>query len=146
MLITMQPMLRLLRSRPLALLAGLWFLVAGREPPFPHPCEMDRMGSAAAASVTDGSADAHAHHQHAHDAPAPASATTDADGGGHAPDTCECVDDCCVSIVAQAAQPATLASLPLGLRAPQHLEPVAARSIDAAPRLLPFANGPPALT
>jgi hypothetical protein len=36
-LVTLLSMLRLLRSRPLALGAGLWLLAAGGEPPFPHP-------------------------------------------------------------------------------------------------------------
>jgi hypothetical protein len=162
----MPSMLRLLRSRPLALLAGLWFLVAGREPPFPHPCEMGGMGAVAAASSASEAAETatqsehvhaaqpqfehalqeHAHHGHAPVDATPVAVTADTHGDEHAPSTCECVDDCCVSVVVQA--PAAITVVPAALlpRAPRQLAAVAARTTDASPRLLPFANGPPALS
>lgn len=125
-------MLALLRSRPLALLAGLWFLVAGREPPFPHPCEMGTAGTPGA--MVGAGADASAAHAHHHDAPAPT------------PAECECVDDCCVSVVVSGAPVAALVVLPPVLRDEPRCIAVVARATDAAPRLLPYANGPPELS
>ena len=126
-------MLRLFRSRPLALLAGLWFLVAGREPPFPHPCEMG--GTAAVAAAADEPSH-HEHAQHGHEA----------SGQEQAPSECDCVDDCCVSVVVQGSGGVDVAGAGLVPRAESRIAAVAARATDAATRLLPFANGPPELT
>lgn len=138
-------MLSLLRSRPLAMLAGLWFLVAGREPPFPHPCEM-AVGSSVApqdlgAQQHDSAHDEHAHH--GHDEIATPSDSSNEDPPAH---TCECVDDCCVSAAQSAVSLALVESARVVPIALVQVRASASRVLGTAPRLLPFANGPPALT
>ncbi len=112
---------------------------------------MGGMGAVAAASSASAPADAptqfeNAHHEHAPGDATPVAVPADAHGDEHAPSTCECVDDRGGGAVVQA--PASITVVPAALLpcAPRQLAAVAARSTEASPRLLPFANGPPALS
>jgi len=132
------------RSRTLTALLGLWFVVAGQEPPFPHPCEMGMTGASVSASLAGIDApvapDEHAEHlEHArHDA---TSDDRQSDAPSH--DTCECIGDCCcapaIDWVAAPTLVAAHESASYVLRTPG-----VARAPSAATRyLLPWANGPP---
>jgi hypothetical protein len=130
--------MRLLRARPLVLWLGLWFLVAGREPPFPHPCEMGGAHAVAAAPDAAAAVESHAHHHHgAEQAPAPDEAPA-----GH----CECVEECCValSVLPCCGPRAPLAVV--AVHAPRRIEAAGDRAPSVPLRLLPFANGPPTLS
>jgi hypothetical protein len=136
-------------NRPLrrwaAALLNLLFLIAWGEPVSLHPCPMhDGVVAAAATSAGQGG--------HAHQAPAadhggeahavPADGPSAPEGAAHA---CQCLGTCSVStavalpgVVAVAWQ-ATIRHA----AEPPLVAPATPRA--AAPRLLPFANGPPSL-
>lgn len=131
------------RSRALTALLGLWFLVAGQEPPFPHPCEMGTSVASVAstsANLENAPPDEHAEHaEHAlHQA---ASDDRPSDAPSH--DTCECIGDCCCAPAFDR------------VAAPTHFLAretstfvVRSGGVARAPStttryLLPWANGPP---
>jgi hypothetical protein len=135
--------MRLLRARPLVLWLGLWFLVAGREPPFPHPCEMGGGHGAAAQHDAPAAVDAHAHHHHGAeptDATQPA-APADAPAGH-----CECVDACCVTLGVLPSGGPSAPQAVLAVHAPRRIAAVGDRAPSVPLRLLPYANGPPTLS
>lgn len=138
-----------MRNRPghrlLAALLGLWFVLAGQEPPFAHPCLMaPRSASASVAAVE--------HHTSrpvsagAHSAHGPHAAHS---GHQQAPDApiaeCECIGDCCcvvpVPTVPQIAVVDLLEAADAESAAPDG--PTAERAPDAPSRRQPFAIGPP---
>lgn len=133
--------------RVMAALLGLWFLLAGQEPPFAHPCHMARVGHSAAPTADAQHADAqhaHAQHAHAHHDSSPGDAPTDSAPAG----TCECIGDCGavlpMSVVPLATIALTADIAPEVRRFP--LERDTARLPDAPTRRQPFAIGPPAHT
>jgi hypothetical protein len=142
--------------RPLALLLGLWFLIAGQEPPFPHPCEMDGANAlatghlhaesqrTASSDPANQHTDHHADHHADHDG-APVEAAVEAPDDAPASSLCECVDDCCVTVVAVTAIESVSGLVRITPSVSRQIPAVAARAIDVAPRLLPFAQAPPAL-
>lgn len=136
-------------------LLGLWFLVAGQEPPFAHPCYMMPVGAAPASGHVSGHASSHeagvhAGHPVAHDA---AHETAPHAGHeGHAPadgpaPECACIGDCGALAPMPQIPLARLAEVaPPQLRVvPVPLVAHVARIPGAPPRVQPFANGPPTL-
>jgi hypothetical protein len=137
------------RSRVLASLLGLWFLVAGQEPPFAHPCEMGMATTSLAAESAGpvasdaGAEDEHAGHAghlgHAESAASPSEHSDDAPSH----DTCECIGDCCcapaMDCVAEPTQLAWSTTTTYTTRVA-----VTFRAPSTATRyLLPWANAPP---
>ena len=133
-----------------AALLNLLFLLAWGEPVSLHPCPMHD-GAAVVAAVEGGShATASAHD--AHGAPGvhgaqgahalPAHGAPDGEGGGH---VCQCLGEC--SVGAAVALPGAIAvAWQATVRHAAEPPPVAPETPSAAaPRLLPFANGPPSL-
>jgi hypothetical protein len=136
----------------LAALFGLWFILAGQEPPFAHPCLMAPMSEVTPVAVVaghlGGHSDAAAHGDHG------AHAGHHMAGPGHgehsqAPDTpageCECIGDCCcvvpVPSVPQVAVIDLIAAPDVESATPD--APTAERTPTAPPRRQPFAIGPP---
>jgi hypothetical protein len=139
-------MTRSRRSRVLTALLGLWFMVVGQEPPFPHPCEMGMAAASAMATEAAGSAsaaDEHAEHAAHGDHAAHAGMGEDRPGDAPSHNTCECIGDCCCT-------PA-IDRVAAGARVESHEVPtfvVRTPGIARAPStttryLLPWANGPP---
>jgi hypothetical protein len=141
-----------MRNRPVrrwaAALLNLLFLLAWGEPVSLHPCPMHD-GAAVAAAVSHaaghGGAAARAHGHHAPGAAThalPAHGTPTTDQGAHA---CQCLGEC--SVGAAAALPSAVAvewqATIRHAAEPPLAEPATPRA--AAPRLLPFANGPPSV-
>jgi hypothetical protein len=138
-------MLTTLRSRPLALLAGLWFLVAGREPPFEHPCEMGASASVTASQGNGASAEHDEHAHYGHDASALDANSLNAPSDDAPSHSCECVDDCCVSASLSKVEVPQFAQARIVPSAQAQICASASRPLHTSARLLPFANGPPAL-
>ena len=128
-----------------AALLNLLFLLAWGEPVSLHPCPMHD-GAAVVAAVDGGhgghaGAGAHGGHHVAADA-LPAHGAPDGEAGGH---VCQCLGECSVG-TAVALPGAIAVAWQAALRhaaEPSPVEPEAPRAV--APRLLPFANGPPSL-
>ena len=137
-----------MRARPLTRLAttvlGLLYLLAWGEPVAWHPCPMhDGTGMHGATASVDATAD-HAGAHAGHGASAPASvheaAPAPDDAGGHA---CQCLGHgCCpAGVLAPTVQAVRWRVLVARRADPPTPSTQPARA--AAPRLLPFANGPP---
>lgn len=114
--------------RAVAALCGSWFVLFSLLPGSVRPCPMHAAGHPA---TTAASPAGHAHHE-----PAPPRSESQS--------TCDCSTSCC-------AAPAILASPPdvaVFFIASPHGEPTATapRLPHARARLLPYGNGPPALT
>jgi hypothetical protein len=124
----------------MAALLNLLFLFAWGEPVTLHPCPAHDgivASSPAAAAHHMDAASGHAAH---------AMAAMPAGTHGHHPDAahlCSCLGHCCaaVGVVAPSAQTVRWQVVVRRRVAPSFDEPDAPRG--AAPRLLPFANGPP---
>jgi hypothetical protein len=135
-----------MRRRPVfrlwSALLGLWFVVAGQEPPFAHPCFMVPVGAAAAQEP--GHASHHASPSSHHDEHAGDAGHTPAPTDGPAPE-CECIGDCGALAPMPQIPLARLAEVaPPELRVvPAPLVAHVARIPGAPPRVQPFANGPP---
>jgi hypothetical protein len=140
-----------MRARPLTRLAttllGLLYLLAWGEPVAWHPCPMhDGTGMHAAAApmvgAATGTAGAHAEHAVAAPAGVHEAAPASDDAEGHA---CQCLGHgCCPGGVLAPTVQAVRWRILVARRADPPA-PTADRARAAAPRLLPFANGPPAL-
>jgi hypothetical protein len=142
-----------MRHRPafrlLSALLGFWFLVAGQEPPFAHPCFMAPGGAPPIPATASGyesptAAHAHAHgggQADAHDHGPPSSGAPASD----APAECECIGDCGALAPMPTVPLARLAIfVPEEMRVvPAPLVAHVARVPAAPPRLQPYANGPP---
>ena len=126
-------------TRLASLLLGLLYLLAWGEPVAWHPCPMHD-GVPAAATAAHGGHDAHAGHAAATAAVHEAAPASDADHGGHA---CQCLGHgcCAAGIVAPTVQAVRWRVLVARRTEPPAPAPAFARA--AAPRLLPFPNGPP---
>ncbi|GLC25322.1 hypothetical protein [Roseisolibacter agri] len=131
-------------TRLASLLLGLLYLLAWGEPVAWHPCPMHD-GVAAAAAVAGAKAAHGGHDAHAGHAAAPAAAheaapAPDADHGDHA---CQCLGSGCSApgIAAPTVQAVRWRVLVARRAEPPAPAPAFARA--AAPRLLPFSNGPP---
>lgn len=134
-------------SRLASLLLGLLYLLAWGEPVAWHPCPMhDGVPAAAvagASATAAGGHDAHAGHAAAPAAAHEAAPAPDADHGDHA---CQCLGSGCsaAGVAVPTVQAVRWRVLVARRAEPPAPEPVALAT--AAPRLLPFANGPPGLT
>jgi hypothetical protein len=132
------------RSRTLTALLGLWFLVAGQELPFPHPCEMGMaavpVATAPGSPAVAVSLDEHAGHTE-HDAHTAGSGESSNEEPSHG--TCECIGDCCcapaVDRVETTARLESRETATFFVRAPGTVR----APCTATPYLLPWANGPP---
>jgi hypothetical protein len=133
-------------TRLAALCLGLLYLLAWGEPVAWHPCPMHDGVAVAAAHGSDAS-HAAAHGGHAgHDAHAPAASDAGPADDAQEDHACQCLGHgCCPGgVLAPTAQAARWRVLVARRSEPPAHAP-AARPADAAPRLLPFANAPPAL-
>ena len=134
-------------TRLASLLLGLLYLLAWGEPVAWHPCPMHdgvrtTVAPSAATTVT---VDAHGgHHGHAA-APAAVHEAAPAPDGGHDDHACQCLGSgcCAAGVVAPTVQAVRWRVLVARRADPPAPAPAFARA--AAPRLLPFPNGPPAL-
>ena len=138
-----------MRARPLTRLAttllGLLYLLAWGEPVAWHPCPMhDGTGMhAATTSVAASTGHASAHAEHAASAPASLhEAAPTPDDGGH---TCQCLGHGCCPAGVLAPTVQAVRWRVLVARRAEPPAPAAESARAAAPRLLPFANGPPGL-
>ena len=127
-----------------AALLNLLFLLAWGEPVSLHPCPMHD-GAAVVAAVDGGhhaAAGAHDAHGAANAHALPAHGAPDGESGGH---VCQCLGEC--SVGAAVALPGAIAvAWQATVRHAAEPPPVAPETPRAvAPRLLPFANGPPSL-
>lgn len=132
-------------------LLGVWFALFSMAPQSWRPCPMHGPGehaehgpahsAAAGAASVDPMAGMQCEHAQAAppSAPAPRRAPT-------APHPCDCPPSCCfVPAVALLHRPLQLDIAPLRVVERATLPPVTRRASSSA-RLLPFANGPPAVT
>jgi hypothetical protein len=125
-----------------AALLNLLFLLAWGEPVTLHPCPMHDAaafaGVTGAMSAAGSAMAAHPGHQAAMPA---AKHPGHAEHEGSHP--CSCLGSCAVSVgVAAPTAQAVRWQVVVRRRVPQ-IEPAADAPLAAAPRLLPFANGPP---
>ncbi len=146
-------------TRLASLLLGLLYLLAWGEPVAWHPCPMHDgvvLPSAAVASAMHGPAAMHASAAsagnaavagHAHDAAADhgLQAAPPAPDGEHEDHGCLCLGHGCsaAGVLVPTVQVVRWRVLVARRADPPAPEPITART--AAPRLLPFANGPPGL-
>ncbi len=133
-------------TRLASLLLGLLYLLAWGEPVAWHPCPMHD-GAPVAAAVAGATAGHGGHGAHAGHAGAPAAVheaapAPEADHGDHA---CQCLGSGCsaAGVVAPTVQAVRWRVVVARRAEPPAPAPVFAQA--AAPRLLPFPNGPPAL-
>ncbi|MGZ8379166.1 MAG: hypothetical protein ACXW0Z_18230 [Gemmatirosa sp.] len=136
-------------TRLASLLLGLLYLLAWGEPVAWHPCPMHDGITVPAASAAHGpAASAQAAGGHAHDAAAAEhglQAAAPAPDGGHDDHACQCLGHgCCPGGVLVPTVQAVRWRVVIARRA-EPPAPAAAITRAAAPRLLPFANGPPGL-
>jgi hypothetical protein len=122
-----------------AAILNLLFLLAWGEPVTLHPCPTHDAVSGMAVSGAAGSGMA-AHHGHQAMAPAAGQEQHAEHHGSH---VCSCLGNCAVSpgVAAPTAQAVRWQVVVRRRVAP--IEPAADAPLAAAPRLLPFANGPP---
>jgi len=128
---------RVMRTRPLrrvaAAILNLLFLLAWGEPAALHPCPMHDgvvATTTAAASVTG--------HHHAM-----APAESHEHGAPHEAHVCSCLGHCAVSVGVAAPALQRVRWGVIVRRRAVSVEAETAAPLAAAPRLLPFANGPP---
>jgi hypothetical protein len=137
-----------MRARPLSRLAttliGLLYLLAWGEPAAWHPCPMHdgvALHATAGATVATGPA-AHAHAGHA----AMASASDAAPASDEAEHGCDCLGHgCCAAGVPSPTAQAVRWRVLVARRAEPEAPAPAVLTRAAAPRRLPYANGPPGL-
>lgn len=135
-------------TRLASLLLGLLYLLAWGEPVAWHPCPMHdgvRAGVAMGAAGHHAPA-SHAPASHAHDGPAaPAAHEAAPAPDGHDDHACQCLGHgcCAAGVLAPTVQAVRWRVLVARRAEPPAPAPAFARA--AAPRLLPYANGPPGL-
>lgn len=134
-----------MRRRPgfrvLSALLGLWFLLAGQEPPFAHPCTMVGGPTPPAELHTAH----HAGHSAGRHADAPPSLGHEHSGTPEPGAECECIGECGALAPMPTfplARQILFAPIPLRV-VPAPLVAHVARIPGAPPRVQPFANGPP---
>jgi len=134
-----------MRHRPLrriaAALVNLLFLLAWGEPVALHPCPMHDGVAATATTATSATAMHSTASHHGHMAMAPSTGHDHAaHEGGH---VCSCLGSCSVSVGAVAPSAQAIRWQVVVRRRVAPIEADAAAPLASAPRLLPFANGPP---
>lgn len=116
-----------------AAILNLLFLLAWGEPVTLHPCPAhDAVAGAAVAGTT--------HHGHQAMAPAAGQEQHAEQEGSH---VCSCLGNCAVSLGVAAPTAQAVRWQVVVRRRVVPIEPTAEAPLAAAPRLLPFANGPP---
>ena len=127
-----------------AALLNLLFLLAWGEPVTLHPCPTHDAVSGMASSATAGAgaaaSSAAAHHGHQAMAPAVGHERHAEHEGSH---LCNCLGSCAVSVAVAAPTAQAVRWQVVVRRRVAPIEPAADALLAAAPRLLPFANGPP---
>lgn len=123
---------------------GLWFLLAGREPPFAHPCAMGSHRTTAAASGTMLHGE-QAHLSGGHEGHHAAAPEGERPVAPESPAECTCIGDCGAVAPMPTVPLARLAlvdQIESRVSSTPHVALIV-RTPGAPARVQPFANGPP---